>query len=55
MYNYVITVIYIYSYHFGVIVFMFYPEAVVRRCSLKRYSYKSFKIHKKTPVPESLF
>ena len=26
---------YIYSYHFGIIIFVFYPEAVVQRCPLK--------------------
>ena len=30
-------------------------EAVVRRCSVKRYFLKFHKIHRKTPVPESLF
>ena len=30
-------------------------EAVVQRCSVKRCSWKFYKIHRKTPVPESLF
>ena len=30
-------------------------EAVVQRRSIERCSYKFYKIHKKTPVPESLF
>ena len=29
-------IFYIYSYHFGIIISVFYPEAVVRGCSLKR-------------------
>ena len=28
-------VFYIYSYLFGIIIFVFHPEAVIRRCSLK--------------------
>ena len=30
-------------------------EAVTQRCSVKKFSQKSCKIHRKTPVPESLF
>ena len=33
-----IIMFYTYSFHFGIIIFVFYPEAVVRRCSLKRLS-----------------
>ena len=32
-----------------------FKEAVAKTCSVKRCSYKSRKIHRKTPVPESLF
>ena len=32
-----------------------FPEAVVRRCSVKRCSWKFHKIYRKTPMPESLF
>ena len=31
------------------------PEAIVQRCSVKRYSKEFCKIYRKTPVPESLF
>ena len=31
---------YVYMFHFGIITFVFYPEAVVRRCSLKSYFLK---------------
>ena len=31
---------YVYMFHFGIITFAFYPEAVVRRCSLKSYFLK---------------
>ena len=31
---------YVYMLHFGIITFAFYPEAVVRRCSLKSYFLK---------------
>ena len=30
-------------------------EVVVRRCSVKKCSYKFRKIHRKTPVPDSHF
>ena len=30
-------------------------EEVVRRCSVKKVFLKFYKIHRKTPVPESLF
>ena len=33
-----IIIFYIYLFHFGIIIFVFYPEAIVRRCSLKRCS-----------------
>ena len=44
-----------FSFHFGIIIFVFYSEAVVRRCSLKRCSKRFRKIHKKTPVPVPFF
>ena len=33
--GYDIIILYIFSFHFGTIIFVFYPEAVVRRWSLK--------------------
>ena len=30
-------------------------EVVVRRCSVKKVFFKLYKLHKKTPVPESVF
>ena len=44
----------IYSFHFGSIISVFYPEAVERRCSLKKSSTKFRKIYKKTHVPGPL-
>ena len=32
-----------------------YLEAVVRRCSVKKCSHKFRRIHRKTPVPETLY
>ena len=32
-----------------------YPEAVVRKCSIKKAFIKIRKIHRKAPVPSSLF
>ena len=37
-----------YLYHYGIIRFVFYPEAIVRNCSLKKLLFKFRKIHKKT-------
>ena len=45
-----IITFYIYSFHFGSITFVFYPEVVIWRCSLKRS-----KIHRKAPLPGYLF
>ena len=50
-----IIMFYVYLYHFGIIIFVFYLQAVVRWCSLKSCFKKFRKIHKKTPVLESLF
>ena len=50
-----IIMFHIYSFHFGIFTFVFYPETIVRRCSLKICSQKFLKIHKKTPVPRRSF
>ena len=34
---------------------MILPEAVVQRCSVKKLVLEFHKVHRKTPVPESLF
>ena len=45
---------YVYLYHFGVITFAFYPETVVRMCSLKSF-FKSFAKFTRKHVCPSLF
>ena len=41
--------------HFNLLMKFAHSEAVVRRRSIKMYSEKFHKIHRKTPVPETHF
>ena len=46
---------YVYLYHFGTIIFVFYSEAVVRSCSLNFFFEKIRKIQKKIRNLDSVF